>query len=165
MDDYKWVLKDKDLDLIRELEDDRISELDEDELIDLHRRVRKARNKYVTVYRRKAALSVKGKGGRGTAYPKGGKSRFRAEAFEEALAIVSERLAVVAHEQAEALKEERLAAARAGKGSGPGTDSGAMNAVIDSGKARKHQKTTGGRKRDASSQAQGARRQAKRDSR
>lgn len=165
MEDYLWVLKDSERDLIRELEPDRIEALDEDALIELHRRVRRARNKHTSNYRRKAALTVQREGGRGIAHPKGSKSRLRAEAFEEALSLVSTRLAVVAHEEAERLKHERLQLAQ-GKGN-KGPDSAgpaAAGKVQGSGRKREHSKSSGGLKRDASTTAQGARRQAKRDS-
>ncbi|MEV0890591.1 hypothetical protein [Promicromonospora sp. NPDC050262] len=165
MDDYLWVLKDDELDLVRELEPKRLKALDEDDLLDLHRRVRRARNKHVKNYRRKAARNVEELGARGKAAPKGGKSRWRAAAFEEALSVVSGRLAHVAHVQAEALKDERLAQARAGKSSGPGSADRPGGTKVGPGRARSHQKTTGGKKRDASTRAQGARRQGKRDSR
>ena len=164
MDDYLWVLKDDELDLVRELEPKRLKALDEDGLLDLHRRVRRARNKHVKNYRRKAAGNVQELGARGKAAPKGGKSRWRAAAFEEALSIVSGRLAHVAHVQAEALKDERLAQARAGKSAGPGASDRPGGKKVGPGRARSHQKTTGGKKRDASTRAQGARRQGKRDS-
>jgi hypothetical protein len=165
MDEYLWVLKDAELDLVRELEPERIGELDEDALLDLHRRVRRARNKHVKNYRRKAARHVEELGGRGEAGPKGGKARWRAAAFEEALAIVSDRLAAVAHAEAEALKDERLAQAQRGRSTGPATDQPAGADGVGPGRARTHDKTTGGLKRDASSRAQGAARQGRRDSR
>lgn len=165
MDDYLWLLKKDELDLVRELEPERIEALDEDDLIELHRRVRRARNKHVKNYRRKAARAVEEAGSRGQARPKGDKARWRAEAFEEALAIVSERLAVVAHAQAEALKEERLARARSGRSSGPESGGPSGPDGVGPGRARTHEKSTGGLKRDASSRAQGARRQAKKDGR
>lgn len=164
MEQYLWVLKDKERDLIRELEPDRIGTLDEDGLLALHKRVRRARNKHTTNYRRGAAGKVGAEGGRGAAAPKSDKARARAYVFEEALAIVSEELARVAHEQAEALKDERLARARAGKGTGP-ENPGFADPTGSAGRVREHTKTSGGVKRDASSQAQGARRQAKRDAR
>ncbi|WP_363354463.1 hypothetical protein [Microbacterium sp. LMI12-1-1.1] len=164
MEQYLWVLKDKELGLIRELEPDRISRLDEDGLLSLHKRVRRARNKHTTNYRRGAAERVAMAGGRGTAAAGSDKARARAYVFEEALAIVSAELARVAHEEAEALKDERLERARAGKWSGPESIAPSPEGV-SSGRMKEHQKTTGGTKRDASSQAQGARRQAKRDAR
>jgi len=165
VDDYLWVLKKDEQDLVRELEPARIGELDEDQLIDLHRRVRRARNKHVKNYRREAARDVEDVASRGEAAPRGGKARWRAAAFEEALSIVSERLAAVAHAAAEDLKDERLARAARGRSSGPGTAAPADPGKAGEGRARSHEKTTGGVKRDASSRAQGARRQAKRDSR
>lgn len=165
MQDYLWVLKDAERDLIRELEPDRIEGLDEDALIDLHRRVRRARNKHTSNYRRKAALAVQEEGARGAAHPKGSKSRLRAEVFEEALSIVSTRLAHVAHEESERLKRERLELAQRNRNSGPeGTGPAAAGKVQGAGRAREHSKSSGGLKRDASSIAKGKRRQAKRDS-
>lgn len=87
--------------------------LSEDELMDLHRRVRKQRNTYVSVYRRKAAKKVKEEGGRGSAGPKSRRRADRAEAFEDALSRVSRQLAVAARASANQLRAERIAAARA----------------------------------------------------
>ncbi|MFE7843653.1 hypothetical protein ACFUTX_00505 [Microbacterium sp. NPDC057407] len=164
MEQYLWVLKSKERDLIRELEPERLAALDEDALLALHKRVRRARNKHTTNYRRGAAERVTEAGGRGAAAAGSDKARGRAYVFEEALAIVSEHLARVAHEEAEALKDERLARARAGKWSGPQSD-GFTDSGVAAGRPRQHTKSAGGKKRDASSLAQGARRQAKRDAR
>ncbi|MFE4195580.1 hypothetical protein ACFRJ9_06930 [Paenarthrobacter sp. NPDC056912] len=165
MDQYLWVLKDDQLDLIRELEPARIALLDEDGLLSLHKRVRRARNKYTTNYRRKAAGEVSEAGGRGTAASKSDKARARAYVFEEALSIVSTELARVAHDAAEALKDERLERARAGKSAGPESSGSANTSIAGAGRVLSHQKTTGGIKRDASSSWQGAQRQAKKDGR
>jgi hypothetical protein len=165
MEEYLWVLKRTELDLMREIEPERMNELDEEQLLALHKRIRRARNKHVTNYRRKAAKSVEAAKARGAARPKGSKDRLRAEAFEEALSRVSDRLAVVAHEQAEQLKAERLALAQQGRWTGPESVGQSSGAVTDEGRARTHTKTTGGKKRDASTRSQGAKRQAKRDSR
>ena len=163
MDQYLWVLKDKERDLIRELEPERLEPLDEEELLALHKRVRRARNKHTTNYRRGAADRVEQASGRGAAAAGSDKSRGRAYVFEEALSIVSDRLARVARETAEELKDERLARARAGKSPGPDISTDSVGG--GGGRQRQHDQTTGGIKRDASSQAQGAKRQAKRDSR
>ena len=164
MDDGLWVLKDKELDLVRELEPERMAELDEEGLLALHKRVRKARNKHVDKYRRKAAARVLESGGRGAAAPTSDKARLRASVFEEALSVISTELARVAHEEAEALKDERIARAREGRGTGPDMSASNAGGVGSPGVAREHTKTTGGLKRDASSQSQGKKRQAKRDS-
>lgn len=165
MEDYLWVLKRSELDLIREVEPDRMSKLDEGELLALHKRVRRARNKHVGNYRRKGAKRVSEVGGRGAARPGNKKSLLRAEAFEEALSLVSDRLAEVAHEAAVALKAERLARAQQNRWSGPGGNGFSEGGKTGSGRQRTHTKTTGGRKRDAASRSKGAKRQAKRDSR
>lgn len=143
---------------------DALAELDEDEVADLHRRIRKARNKYSGVYRRRAAKKVKKSGGRGKAYGKSMRAREKAEVFEDALARVSDRLAVLARESAEQLKAERLAAARAAK-AGQKPDQGHWEpGGRGPQKSRKaHAGSAHPVKRRADTRAQGARRQAKRD--
>lgn len=165
MEQYLWVLKENELDLIRELEEDRLALLDEDGLLALHKRIRRARNKHTTNYRRKAAIEVAAVGDRGAAAKKADKARARASVFEEALSVISAELASVAHVAAEALKDERLARAREGRSTGPDSPGIDGGPPVDTGRTRSHEKTTGGIKRDASSQAQGAQRQAKRDGR
>ncbi|QQQ79428.1 hypothetical protein IOD16_14080 [Saccharothrix sp. 6-C] len=63
-------LRDDELDLLRETEPQRMAELHEDELLQLHTRVRRARTKYVKLYRRQAGTRVEDLGGRGFARPK-----------------------------------------------------------------------------------------------
>jgi len=155
-------------DLVRETEAARLAELTEDELIELHQRVRRARNKHVGLYRRQAAALVEVKGARGAARPANRLNADRAEVFELALARVSSRLSVVARAAAAELKAERLAAARDAKvGTGPatGAPAGARAASSVPSAKRRATKTTGGLKRDASSQSAGARRQVRKDSR
>lgn len=154
-------------DLLRETEDDRMAELNEDDLVKLHRRIRRARNKYVKIYRRAGSGKVAAKGGRGMAKEKNTRNAGRAEVFEDALARVSARLAQSAAAEAEALKAARLAAANPA-GTWPGADQapGAeANASANPKVANRKPKGPGRVKRNASSAAQGARRQAKRDSR
>jgi hypothetical protein len=165
-------------DLVRETERERMAELDEDALVELHRRIRRARNKYVGLYRREAAGRVRDVGGRGAARPKNRRNAGRAEIFEDALARVSRRLALVAKQSAADLKAERLAAARAdaeearaAKAAGraavavAGTGPASAGAVTGSGRTPRATRPPARRKRDASSLAAGARRQAGRDSR
>jgi hypothetical protein len=111
MDALLNSLTEKELLLVRRTDPDQMADLDEDALVDLHTRIRRARNKYVTVYRRNAAARVEKTGGRGKAYAKNSRSRAKAEVFEDALARVSERLAAAARESAVALRAERLAEA------------------------------------------------------
>jgi hypothetical protein len=155
-------------DLLRETEPARLAELEEDALLELHARVRRARNKYVGLYRRQGAARVVAKGARGKARPANRTNAERAEVFELALARVSKRIDVVARAAAADLKAERLAAAAAVKaGTGPDTSGAAGQGTGTAGVStrRRATKTTGGMKRDASSQSAGAGRQAKRDAR
>lgn len=154
-------------DLVRETEPKRMDKLDEDALLELHTRVRRARSKYVKLYRQTGASRVGLKGARGHARPGNVGNAAKAEVFELALARVSARVDVVARAAAEELKAERLAAAAAARGStGPGsTPGGGGSGAAAPSTRRRATKTTGGLKRDASSRAKGAARQAKKDSR
>jgi hypothetical protein len=98
--------------LLRETDERDLVKLDEDELIELHRRIRRARTKYVKLHRRRGAAQVRKDRSRTRARGAVRKTAIKAEAFEEALAVVSARLATLAAEAAETLKQERLAAAR-----------------------------------------------------
>ncbi|GEL94044.1 hypothetical protein [Cellulomonas composti] len=164
MNERLGILKSDERDLLRETEPARMELLDEDDLIALHTRVRRARKKYQKNYRRQGAEGVQEHGGRGVSRPKNTRAAQKAEIFEDALADVSDRLAVLARAAAEELKQERLAAAQAARSAGP--DSVGRSAESSgAGVAREHRQTTGGAKRNASSQAAGARRQAARDGR
>ena len=159
------ALNDEERDLVREAEPARMDELDEDELIALHTRVRRARNKHQKNYRRRASAGVSKHGGRGMSRPKNTRAAQKAEVFEDVLARVSGRLEVLARQSAEELKELRLAAAQANRSTGPDSGSPTASDDVAAGRARSHRSTTGAAKRNASSQAAGAKRQAKRDSR
>ena len=76
-------------DLVRETEPHRMEALDEDTLLDLHTRVRRARSKYVKLYRQTGAQRVGMKGARGHARPGNAANGAKAEVFELALARVS----------------------------------------------------------------------------
>ncbi len=150
--------------LIAETSAPALAALDEDELLDLHSRIRRARAKYVTKYRRGASGAVVKRGGRGFSYPKNQRDRDKAELFETALARVSREVGAHATRAATELKTSRLAAARP-RGSGPTSSASGGSAAPSASRKRTATKTTGGIKKDASSRAAGARRQAKRDSR
>jgi len=143
-----------------------MADLDEEELLDLQARIRRARSKYVTIYRRSAAGAVVKRGGRGFSYPKNQRDRDKAEVFETALAAVSKQVGVLAARAAAELRDSRLAAARS-KGSGPreATATASAAEAPAASRPRGAKKTTGGVKKDASSRAAGARRQAKKDAR
>ena len=152
--------------LVVATEREAMAELDEDALLELHTRVRRARTKYVKLYRRQAAGQVAERGGRGHAYPTNQRNRDKAEIFELALARVSRRVDAVAKQAAAELKAERLATSRDVRASSGPANSGPATAPAQKTTRRASTaKTTGGVKKDASSRAMGARRQAKRDSR
>ena len=111
MDSLLGSLTETELSLVREVEPDRLAGLDEDALIELHTRIRRARNKYVKVYRRRAAAEIADAGGRGKAHARNTRNRAKAEVFENLLARVSEQLAAAAHASAKELESERLSEA------------------------------------------------------
>lgn len=158
--------------LVSQTERAALAELDEDEVIELHQRIRRARNKYVGQYRRGASARVSDKGARGKARPANQKAALRAEAFEEALARVSRRLGALAQESAKELKAERLAAARSvrwgvSSGGADGTSSteGPAGDQLDSPGGDRALRSPRTERRRGQTTAAGSRRQAKRDSR
>ncbi|MEU8820890.1 hypothetical protein [Actinoplanes sp. NPDC048796] len=161
MDAILGTLTEAELALVREAGPKRLKKLDEDALIELHGRVRRARDKQVKNYRRRAAERVPETGGRGKAYHRNARRRAKAEVFEELLSTVSARLATLAHDAAEALKAEREAEAKA---------AAKPRRPAKGGKPRPQRTgnrpdTPDRRKRHASTRAAGARRQARKDSR
>ena len=165
------VLNDAERLLVAQTERAELAALDEDAAIDLEARIRRARNKYVGQYRRAASARVAEYGGRGTARAENKRAAMKAEAFEEALARVSRRVATLARQAAAALRAERLAAARAARdGRGPGTPPAepagrkgpAVTGEPTGDRALRSPRTE---KQRAGTLAAGARRQAKPDSR
>ncbi len=153
--------------LVRETEPPRLADLDEDGLAALHTRIRRARDKYVKLYRREASARVVEIGARGQARPKNRRNAGKAEIFEDALARVSRALAVAAKRSATELKSERLAAARAERNTTPPRAATRPRSVpVTPQRPRRTPSSAPAvRKRQASSQAAGARRQARKDSR
>lgn len=159
-------LTEAELALVARTEPERLAPLDEDDLVELHTRVRRARNKYVKVYRRQAAASVEDAGGRGKAYARNARRRAKAEVFEDALARVSEHLAVAARASAQALRAERLATAQRPGNPVPEDRPGRPADERRAAQKLDRRPDHGGLpKRHASTKATGARRQARRDSR
>jgi hypothetical protein len=109
------VLNESEKLLIAETGREELTALDEDAAIELETRIRRARNKYVSMYRRGASAKVAEHGARGRARPENAIARQKAEAFERALSQVSRRVAVLARRSAAQLRAERLALARAAK--------------------------------------------------
>jgi hypothetical protein len=113
MNNATWaMLNETEKALLRQAEPSSLATLDEDELIDLHTRVRRARNKYATLYRRRASAQVQRDAGRAKAHGQHARTAVKAETFEDALARVSQALAKVARARAATLRAERLEAAR-----------------------------------------------------
>ena len=106
------VLTEAELLLIAETDRAALTTLSEDEAIGLEARIRRARDKYVSQYRRSASARVTERGGRGRARPENARAAAKAEAFERALAEVSRRVAVLARQSAAELRALRLADAR-----------------------------------------------------
>jgi hypothetical protein len=157
-------LTEAELSLIRETEQARLAELDEDALVELHTRIRRARNKHVKVYRRRAAALVGESGGRGKAGPKNTRKRAKAEVFEEALATVSQYLAAAARVSAEVLRAERVAEDRHEQRV-PSRSKSRRDSSLEPQRSDRRPDSPSLRKRHASTRATGARRQARRDSR
>ena len=166
------VLNDAERLLIALTERAELAALDEDAAIELEARIRRARNKYVSQYRRGASVAVLEHGGRGRAAPENTRGAMKAEAFEEALSRVSRRVAVLARQSAAELRAERLAAARAAR---QGHRPDAVVAAPAGGRTGpalteepigdRALRSPASERQRASTRAQGARRQAKRDSR
>lgn len=161
------TLTEAELAIARSTERSAIADLDEDGLLELHDRVRRARNKYLGQYRRQAAARVRDVGGRGKAYAQNQRARDKAEVFETALARVSTALAKAARGAAAELKAERLAAARRPARAVPSGATPSVRAASadTSTERRPPRKSSGRRKRDASDIAIGRRNQARRDAR
>jgi len=90
-----------------------LAKMSQDELGDTLLLVRRARNKYTGLHRKKAGSTVAKSGARGAAEGQNLRSVRQAEVFEEALARVSAALATAARKSSAALKADRLAMAKA----------------------------------------------------
>ena len=168
-------LAESELALVRETERDRLATLDEDALAELHTRVRRARDKFVGMYRREASARIAPTGGRGKARPRNARNAMKAEVFEDALSRVSRSLAAAARHSAADLKAERIEAARSARGTGRPTNSrqsaGQRTGNERTGPTSRSPRTDRRpdspalRKRNAATRSKGAVRQATRDSR
>ena len=153
------VLNDAERLLVAETERAALAALDEDAAIELETRIRRARNKYVGQYRRAASAAVSEHGGRGKARPENKRAAMKAEAFEEALARVSRRVASLA---GQAAARQGQGPGRRGTASPAGRKGQAVTGEPTGDRALRSPATT---KRRASTRAAGARQQARRDSR
>jgi hypothetical protein len=162
-------LSDAELAVARETERTALAAMSEEELEELHLRVRRLRDKHVSQYRRQAAARVTEAGARGAARSRNRRAADRAEVFERALARVSTALAKAARQSAAQLRAERLAAAAEARSSErPAATARARRASTadpSTPAKRPPRKSTGRVKRDASTLAENKRRQARRDAR
>jgi len=179
MDKRIWgMLNSTEQALLRDAEPKALDDLDEDELCELHDRIRRARNKYSKLYRRRAAAEVKSAGARAKGHARHARTAAKAEAFEDALARVSRHLARAAKASAAELRAERLAAAgraksakpkrgsKAGTKAGKGKKAGAAEGKAP-GKGRQPRatKTPMSKKANASTRARNKRTQVRGDRR
>jgi hypothetical protein len=152
--------------LLRDTERAALVGLDEDELIARHDRVRRARNKYSKLYRRRASGQVRSDAGRGRAHAAHARTATKAEAFEDALARVSRQLAKVASARASELKAERLATAQwATKASPAKAKRARARQAPSTTKARKQLRTPARKRASAQARAATRRNQAARATR
>jgi len=163
--------------LIADTADASLAKLDQDQLHTLLERVRKARDKHQSMYRRQASKRVPQQGGRGAASEKNQGNVDRLDVFAEALERVTEALAAVEAANGEddaASKELRDARIEAGRlvsanpmASLPGADPFPTGPVSQKGAMSRDSalKTPQQKKIVASTRAQTSRNQAKRDSR
>ncbi|MCU7726875.1 hypothetical protein ODJ79_24380 [Actinoplanes sp. KI2] len=164
MDALLGTLAEAELAVVREVQPDRLIGLDEDELIALHARVRRHRDKYVKQYRRQAAASIEPAGGRGKAHARNSRARAKAELFENILAGVSRLLAVAAQASADALHAERLADEQPRFAPPPPAPAPAKVTRLPRQRSTTRPDSPDLQKRRASTRATNARRQARRDS-
>ncbi|MEU5991099.1 hypothetical protein ABZ806_19185 [Spirillospora sp. NPDC047418] len=153
--------------LVRETATTELTRLDEDDLADLHTRIRRARDKYSKLYRRTASSRVEEHGGRGKARPKNLRNAQKAEVFEDALARVSWYLARAARHAAAELKARRIAAANPSRRRprGPGAPEPEPLAAQTTARRRPTSADAALNRRHAATRAKGARRQARSDAR
>ena len=78
------MLNDAEQELVRATEPDALAALDEDELLELHTRVRRARTKYSKLYRRRGAERVTADASRGRASATNAKTAAKARASTKA---------------------------------------------------------------------------------
>jgi hypothetical protein len=147
----------------------RLKGLSEDELDELLSMVRRERNKYSKLYRRQSSALVEASSSRAGTASSNQRTRRKAEIFEDTLARVARALSNAARASANELKAERLEAARAAKGNprakATSAPASATAPASTNTRGRVAKSATASPARRGSTKAQGARRQARSDSR
>jgi len=105
----------KEQELLVETESDRLDKLNEDDLVDLLGRTRRARNKYSDLHRRQGARTVRTTGSRAAAGQSNERTARQGEIFEDAVSRVARYVSREARASSNHLKEQRLAAAKTSK--------------------------------------------------
>jgi hypothetical protein len=145
-----------------------MADLDEDELLALHTRIRRARTKYMSQYRRAASARVAEVGGRGVARPKNRRAAEKAEAFEKGAGQDEHGAGRGGAQHCGGAAGATAADRRDKGGTGPAPSSTTRPPCLRNRKARAGRPSTRtpiARKNVAATKSSGARRQAKRDSR
>lgn len=150
------MMNDGERDLLRDVYGRKLGRLDEEELVELHTRVRRARNKYSKLYRRQSAARVAKDKSRGKASGSNQRTAMKAEVFEDALATVSRQLARVAWKASDQLKKERLAAARQARSAKPAPSGGKKKKAAAKASTSEKRKVRTGASKRASAQARAA---------
>lgn len=109
----------KDQTLLVTTEPQRLEKLNEDDLGGLLDRVRRARDKYTDVHRRRSGATIRASGKRASAATSNERTLRQAEIFEDAVSRVARHLSRAARTSATELKAERLTAASKTKKSAP----------------------------------------------
>ena len=151
--------------LLTETHTERLRVMDEDALLDLHARVRRARDRFVQLHRREVAEQVDTTRARGTASAAPRRSASKAELFEDALARVSSSLARAARATSAALRAERLAAARSAARPAAKKEPTQAPRTTKAAAPRARNRSPIERKSASATRASSARRQARRDAR
>ena len=102
--------------LLVDTEPARLEALNEDDLVVLLSRVRRARNKYSDLHRRQGATAVRDAGKRYAATKSNERTLRKAEIFEDAVSRVARYLSRTARANANAVKAQRLTDAVSGGG-------------------------------------------------
>jgi len=179
MDNSIWgMLNETEKTLLRSAEPKELKKLDEDGLSEIHGRIRRTRNKYSKLYRRRAGAQVVDSASRSKGHSRHERTLIKAEAFEEALERHSKRLTQAARVTADTIRDDRLELAGTARPRKATTKkSGAKKSAAKKPVAKKKAgklakgrtpaklKTPVSKRSTASNRATKARTQAKRDSR
>lgn len=152
--------------LLVDTEPARLDALNEDDLVALLSRVRRARNKYSDLHRRQGAAAVRDTGKRYAATKSNERTLRKAEIFEDAVSRVARYVSRTARANANAVKAQRLADAGSVGGSATNTrKKQAKQAKPSSATSSKRSQDVVSGKRVGATSAANKRSQSKKDAR